>query len=580
MFRRALSSLLMVGMIAGLTSNPAQAAGTYNGTSGTVECSAGGTFTITNNVVTSGDTCSGDAVIPEGVEEVANFGEDNSVTSVKIPVTLMHIEPGAFAYSGLITGFTVERDNQNFEAIDGVLFLKTGPVLLSYPLAKGRTEYEVPEGVTRIEDASFLGNYQLTSLKIPASVRSIGNYALSFTILTNITFAEGSMLNTIGMNAFSFSSFLEQLDIPVNLTSIGDDAFSFAYALKSIAIPASVTRIGERAFNQAISLESVFFAPGSQLTTIENGLFAGSRSLTSIEIPASVTSIGIEAFNGATSLTKVIIPANSSLVRIKESAFEYLPSLTSIAIPASVTHIESKAFLKTSLPSNYYFLGDAPDTALDTFYSTPLGATAHVRSTAQGFGSNSTWGTLNLARDLQLANYDSNGGTSVASGVFVNGGVILDVPADPIRTGYTFAGWSATDGGSTITFPYTPGVTNDITLYAKWTSNSPAVNTAAPVVDSAAQAAAADLAARTIAAKKKYAAKTLAQQVGVPIVSSKAKVSISVAKSSKKICTKSGSKLKTLKAGTCVATFTVQEPKPKGGKKLKATKTIKTFVVK
>jgi hypothetical protein len=63
-------------------------------------------------------------------------------------------------------------------------------------------------------------------------------------------------------------------------------------------------------------------------------------------------------------------------------------------------------------------------------------------------------------------------------------------------------------------------------------------------------------------------------------VSSKAKVTFKVAKSSSKVCTKSGSKLKTLKAGNCNVTFTVQEPKPKKGKKPKATKTVKTFVVK
>jgi subtilisin len=90
---------------------------------------------------------------------------------------------------------------------------------------------------------------------------------------------------------------------------------------------------------------------------------------------------------------------------------------------------------------------------------------------------------------------------------------------------------------------------------------------------------AADLAARTISAKKKYVVKPLAKKVGVTIVSSKATVSFKVAKSSSKICTKSGSKLKTLKAGNCIVTFTVQEPKPKKGKKPKATRTIKTLVV-
>jgi hypothetical protein len=80
--------------------------------------------------------------------------------------------------------------------------------------------------------------------------------------------------------------------------------------------------------------------------------------------------------------------------------------------------------------------------------------------------------------------------------------------------------------------------------------------------------------------KAKYSAKSLAQQSGVAIVSPKAKVSFKVAKSSKKICAKSGSKLKTLTTGSCVVTFTVQEPKPKTGKKSKASKTVKTFIVR
>jgi hypothetical protein len=65
----------------------------------------------------------------------------------------------------------------------------------------------------------------------------------------------------------------------------------------------------------------------------------------------------------------------------------------------------------------------------------------------------------------------------------------------------------------------------------------------------------------------------------VKTVSPKAKVTFSIKKASRKICTKSGSKIKTLKAGNCVVTFKVQEPKPKKGKKPKATKTTKTLVV-
>lgn len=64
--------------------------------------------------------------------------------------------------------------------------------------------------------------------------------------------------------------------------------------------------------------------------------------------------------------------------------------------------------------------------------------------------------------------FDSKSGSDVAASVFSSGGTVAE-PTAPTRSGYTFAGWSATDGGSAVTFPYAPGVVTDITLYAKWT---------------------------------------------------------------------------------------------------------------
>jgi uncharacterized repeat protein (TIGR02543 family) len=63
--------------------------------------------------------------------------------------------------------------------------------------------------------------------------------------------------------------------------------------------------------------------------------------------------------------------------------------------------------------------------------------------------------------------FDSKGGSAVSEGSFVTEGS-LESPVDPTRVGYNFLGWSATDGGDTLAFPYTPGVIEDITLYAVW----------------------------------------------------------------------------------------------------------------
>ena len=85
---------------------------------------------------------------------------------------------------------------------------------------------------------------------------------------------------------------------------------------------------------------------------------------------------------------------------------------------------------------------------------------------------------------------------------------------------------------------------------------------------------------QSVFVKKSYAPRTLAKRYGVKIVSSKATVTMSVSRSSKKICTVSKSKLVTLKAGKCTVTFTVQEPRPRKGKTPKAIKTTKTLIVK
>ncbi|NBR65595.1 MAG: DUF4082 domain-containing protein, partial [Actinobacteria bacterium] len=77
--------------------------------------------------------------------------------------------------------------------------------------------------------------------------------------------------------------------------------------------------------------------------------------------------------------------------------------------------------------------------------------------------------------DSHIVSFNSKGGSSVTAGSFVTDGS-LSAPSAPTRAGYTFLGWSATDGGSALVFPYSPGVTEDITLYAKWSADSHVVD--------------------------------------------------------------------------------------------------------
>ena len=79
-----------------------------------------------------------------------------------------------------------------------------------------------------------------------------------------------------------------------------------------------------------------------------------------------------------------------------------------------------------------------------------------------------------------------------------------------------------------------------------------------------------------VALKVKVKSKTKIKKIEMALgaaVPKKAKVTLTVAKASKKICKVSGGKLVALKPGNCAVTVSVQAPKPKGGKKPKAVKT-------
>ena len=77
--------------------------------------------------------------------------------------------------------------------------------------------------------------------------------------------------------------------------------------------------------------------------------------------------------------------------------------------------------------------------------------------------------TANFAANSETITFDSNGGSAVTA-ITQNYGTSVSAPADPTKTGYTFAGWYS---DALLTTPYTFGTMPlSLELYAKWTINS------------------------------------------------------------------------------------------------------------
>lgn len=159
-------------------------------------------------------------------------------------------------------------------------------------------------------------------------------------------------IRTIAENTFYGCKNMTSVTIPDSVTSIGQYAFQYT-KLTGITIPDSVTSIGSSAFYHCTGLTSITVEPGNTAYRSEgnclirvstNTLMLGCK--TSI-IPNGVIGIGGNAFYGCTGLTGITIP--DSVTSIGSSAFYGCTGLTNITIPVSVTNIGSSAFAHTGL---------------------------------------------------------------------------------------------------------------------------------------------------------------------------------------------------------------------------------------
>lgn len=243
--------------------------------------------------------------IENGIDSIGNFALSRNPFegTLFIPASVKWIGYGILDNCIYIERVVVDAANPCYdsrEECNAIIETATNTLIAGCCTSK------IPQGITKIADHAFAGQFRLGSIDFPESVTYIGDYAFQCCPFYRIALPQG--LTHIGDYAFQMCNKLMEIEIPENVTYIGEAALSNC-GYKTLVIPDKVTYIGAWAFDKC-------------------------PNLTTATIGESVASIGVFAFDGCDKLTKIVsrIPADK-LFAVDWSAFGSVAGSCTLYVP-------------------------------------------------------------------------------------------------------------------------------------------------------------------------------------------------------------------------------------------------------
>lgn len=132
----------------------------------------------------------------------------------------------------------------------------------------------------------------------------IGKKLVSFDVDTD-EYTVPDYINEISARAFYGNSRLAALKIPQSVRTIGDEAFRECISMKNIGLPEQVDEMGSQVFIQCRSLLSVRIPYG--VKNMDAFMFGSCGKLKEVWVPETVQEIDRNCFSGALSLSRIHI---------------------------------------------------------------------------------------------------------------------------------------------------------------------------------------------------------------------------------------------------------------------------------
>ena len=292
-----------------------------------------------------------DAVSKDGnVYDVTNissyaFNRCSKLREITVGDNVQKISEGAFSLSGLskihigkqvqkietswlvpfegtkLEEITIDPENRFYTVKDGVLFTTDMSELVRYPSQDTRTEYTIPDSVTKISQYAFESVRNVKNMMIPSGVEEIG--AAAFEAATAL-YPVQDLRNVKRLGAMAFADVKnlrmillgENLQIYMGKAYQNTNQIIIRSGIESLYLPDG-TKTSYEVLDGCTGVKSVIFGKGM---TLHRGDGAYCKELETIVLPEDLTEIPENFAKGCTSLKSIYIP--ETVTKIGENAFQ------------------------------------------------------------------------------------------------------------------------------------------------------------------------------------------------------------------------------------------------------------------